>query len=57
MKDGDFAVIRRIGLAIGVAILAYLLTEALGLYSDGCTLAAIGGALVGFFIPPRFQKK
>ena len=50
------AVFRRIGLAIGFALLAGGLAYGFRGSDEAAISAAIGGALVGFFITP-FQKK
>ena len=48
--------IRRIGLAIGLALLAGGLAYGFQESDEAGAMAAIGGALVGFFVTP-FQKK
>ena len=52
----DLSIIRRLGLAIGLALLAGGLAYGFRGSDEAGGMAAIGGALVGFFITP-FQKK
>ena len=52
----DLGIIRRIGLAIGFALMAGGLAYGFRGCDAAGSMAAIGGALVGFSITP-FQKK
>jgi putative effector of murein hydrolase len=52
----DLGIIRRVGLAIGLALLAGGLAYGFRESDEAGAMAAIGGALVGFLITP-FQKK